>query len=84
MSKYEKLDALILSEIGVSPISFAYLRGCRALMSECDRHAKEAGTKRSPYGVDDWRILDRRLQALRKTGKIKATGKGWIRAGEAS
>ncbi|WP_176016621.1 hypothetical protein [Burkholderia sp. BCC0398] len=82
MTKYEKLDSLILAQIGDAPVSFTQLRGCRALMTECDRHAKEAGTKRSRYGVDDWRVLDRRLQALRKAGHIKATGKGWVRVGE--
>ncbi|HDR9834667.1 TPA: hypothetical protein QDC51_001429 [Burkholderia multivorans] len=81
MSKYEKLDAMIVEQIDDIPRSFTHLRCCHALMAECDRHAKEAGTKRSPYGVDDWRVLDRRLQALRKAGKIKATSKGWIRAG---
>ncbi|MDN7549120.1 hypothetical protein [Burkholderia cenocepacia] len=81
MTKYEKLDALILAEIGDEPRRFDNLRGCCVIMAECDRHAKEAGTKRSRYGVDDWRVLDRRLQALRKAGKIKATGKGWVRAG---
>ncbi|MDN7412625.1 hypothetical protein QZM42_29300 [Burkholderia vietnamiensis] len=80
MSKYEKLDALIVGAIDESPKSFTYLRGCRALMAECERHAKEAGTKRSRYGVDDWRVLERRLQALRKTGKIRSTSKGWVRA----
>lgn len=80
MTKYEKLDAMIVAQIDDAPRSFTHLRGCRALMAECERHAKEAGTKRSPYGVDNWRVLDRRLQALRKAGKIKATGKGWVRA----
>lgn len=80
MTKYEKLDAMIVAQIDDTPRSFTYLRGCRALMAECERHAKEAGTKRSRYGVDDWRVLDRRLQVLRKAGKIKATGKGWVRA----
>lgn len=80
MSKYEKLDAMILAEINSEPRSFTSLRGCRAVMAECERHAKEAGTTRSRYGVDDWRVLDRRLQALRKSGAIKATRKGWVRA----
>lgn len=84
MSKYEKLDALIVAQIDDMPKSFTYLRGCRALMAECERHAKEAGTKRSRYGVDDWRVLERRLQALRKDGKIRSTPKGWIRVGDAS
>jgi hypothetical protein len=84
MSKYEKLDALIVVQIDDTPKSFTYLLGCRALMAECERHAKEAGTKRSRYGVDDWRVLERRLQALRKDGKIRSTTKGWVRAGEES
>lgn len=84
MTKYEKLDAMIVAQIDDTPRSFTYLRGCRVLMAECERHAKKAGTKRSRYGVDDWRVLDRLLQALRKAGKIKATGKGWVRAGAES
>ncbi|HDR9133245.1 TPA: hypothetical protein QDA91_004390 [Burkholderia vietnamiensis] len=27
-----------------------------------------------------WRIVERRLQALRKTGKIRATTRGWVLA----
>ncbi|MDV2160774.1 hypothetical protein [Burkholderia pseudomallei] len=53
MTKYEKLDAMIVAQIDDVPRSFTHLRGCRALMAECERHAKEAGTKRSPYGVDN-------------------------------
>ncbi|PXK88206.1 hypothetical protein DMS21_10015 [Klebsiella variicola] len=29
---------------------------------------------------EPFRILDRRLQALRKSGKIRSTSKGWVRA----
>lgn len=34
-------------------------------------------TDRSRWGVDPWRIIDRRLQALRKKGKIAFSRNGW-------
>ncbi|KVD80767.1 hypothetical protein WS62_25950 [Burkholderia sp. ABCPW 14] len=78
-TKYEKLDALILSKIGVAPIRFASIYG-GDIKDESDRIVSEQGP-RSLYGfADPWRIVDRRLQSLRKAGKIRSTPKGWVRA----
>lgn len=74
MSKYAKLDHFILNKIGGQPIPFAqiYVRDVR---EECVLIAKEE-SKPEPF-----RILDRRLQALRKLGVIRnITGKGWVKS----
>jgi hypothetical protein len=76
--KYEKLDALILNSIGGHPKQFSAIN-VGAVAQECERIAKETGTSRSRYGVPAFRVCDRRLQALRKAGKIESTTKGWIR-----
>lgn len=64
---YEKLDALLLKEI-------AALNGPHALSvtNEVYRLGKSTGREQH-------RILDGRLQALRKAGKIRyADGKWWV------
>ncbi|HIE9644323.1 TPA: hypothetical protein ACXRWH_001103 [Klebsiella pneumoniae] len=73
MTKYELLDSKIMSEIDAHPTPFSslYVRG---VAEECVRIAKDEN-KPEPF-----RILDRRLQALRKAGKIRSTSKGWVRA----
>lgn len=74
MSKYENLDNFILNKIGGQPTPFAqiYVRDVR---DECALIAKEEN-KPEPF-----RILDRRLQALRKLGVIRnVTGKGWVKS----
>lgn len=83
MSQYERLDALIISILANGPWQFAELpRG--ALWAECRR-------LKSATGSDDFRILERRLQALRRAGRIRFSGakrgQGWqlvnaARAGE--
>jgi hypothetical protein len=73
MSQYAKLDELILRTLANGPRQFYELRS-GALWAECRRLESETGS-------DDFRILDRRLQALRKGGKIQYTGskagRGW-------
>jgi hypothetical protein len=77
--KYDVIDGLILDSIGDAPKTFAELFRAE-IFQECKRLAKEASKSgRSPFGVEGFRILDRRLQALRKAGKIISTGKGWVR-----
>ncbi|AOJ10367.1 hypothetical protein [Burkholderia mayonis] len=77
-TKYEKLDALILSKIGVAPIKFASIHS-GDIEDESNRIVSEQGPH-SLYGfTDPWRIVDRRLQSLRKAGKIRSTPKGWVR-----
>ncbi|WP_155704424.1 hypothetical protein [Burkholderia cepacia] len=73
MSKYEKLDALIISVLANGPWQFTELQS-GALWAECRR-------LESVTSSDDFRILDRRLQALRRAGKIRFSGakrgRGW-------
>ncbi|OJA71090.1 hypothetical protein BGV72_31555 [Burkholderia ubonensis] len=78
MSKYQKLDALILAVIDDKPKRFStiYLGD---IARESERIAKEEGVTRSSRGAIPWRIVDRRLQALRKAGKIRSTSTGWVR-----
>lgn len=79
MSKYAELDKLILSKInGETPTPFHKIHlyddaGLTSSMaSMCD--------SLSTTGTDGYRVLDRRLQALRKAGKIKSIpGKGWVK-----
>lgn len=75
MTKYEKLDSLILNKIGSHPQSFSEIY-VRDVADECKRVAEMGGISGGQ------RIFDRRLQALRKAGKIRHAGKGWVREGE--
>jgi len=77
--KYKALDALIVASIGTQPKMFSAIF-CGAIDQECARIAAATGTRRSPFGVDPFRVCDRRLQALRKAGKIVSTTKGWVTA----
>ena len=70
--KYAALDAEILSAIGAGPQTFAGL-----LASSVGDEAREHETCKRP----DFRVLDARLQALRKGGKITADGRRiWVLA----
>jgi hypothetical protein len=71
MSKYQKLDALILREISDKPRRFDSIFAIAEVYAEC----REFLALRSPY-----RVLYGRLQALRKSGKIRSTSNGWVRA----
>lgn len=74
MSKYEKLDRLIMNKIGGHPTPFHQIF-VRDVEEESKRIAEEDG---SGY---PFRFVDRRLQAMRKSGIIRnVTGKGWVRA----
>lgn len=84
MSKYAELDELILDKINSeTPTPFHKIHfdedACGVADSKvstlCDCLATSVG--------DGFRVLDRRLQALRKAGKIKSVpGKGWIKLNE--
>ncbi|MYM92637.1 hypothetical protein [Duganella vulcania] len=75
MSKYENLDKAIMNKMGGHPQMCSAIN-VRDVRAECERiAAAEAGK------AEAFRILDRRLQALRKAGKIKSTSKGWLRVG---
>ncbi len=73
MTKYELLDSKIMNKIGGHPVPFSSLY-VRDVVEECKKIAAEEN-KPEPF-----RILDRRLQALRKAGEIRSTTKGWVRA----
>lgn len=79
MSKYQKLDALILASIDESPKKFAAVNA-GAVREESERLAREECRPTTFGEVVGWRIVDRRLQAVRKTGKIRSTSKGWVKS----
>ena len=62
MSKYTKLDGLIVAAIADGHNTFTLLQRNDAVLDEADMH--DTGT-----GFD--RVIDRRLQALRRAGRIK-------------
>lgn len=70
---YTHLDALLLEAIERKPSRFEALR--LQFEAEFDKHAP-----RDRYGKPNgWRAIDRRLQALRKAGRIKSDPKlGWV------
>ncbi|MEM6050484.1 hypothetical protein AAH450_07855 [Erwinia sp. P7711] len=73
MSKYEELDAMILESITTLPKSFADIYfGRNGINAKCQSFC--------PTPRDEpARVLDRRLQALRKKGLIVFM-KGWRKA----
>lgn len=67
MSKYDILDAAIMKQVGGHPTPFNAIFADSAISAECQRINKDDGKD-----VDDcFRVLDRRLQALRRAGKIR-------------
>ncbi|WP_262140696.1 hypothetical protein [Serratia ficaria] len=77
MSKYENLDAAILRRIDAEPTKFVELySGC--VRGYCTSIAGAEGKDSD----DAFRVLDRRLQALRKKGKIRSTSRGWVEGDE--
>ena len=71
MSQYDKIDSLIVDAIKGGCSSFASIFSGRSLFDEAMRLSH-------PIGRDAQRIVDGRLQALRKRGLIVyVTGWGW-------
>lgn len=68
---YTELDSAIISRVTEGCVSFAALSGAVSKHSET-----LAKTDPAPA----WRIVDRRLQALRKAGRIRYQRKpeGWV------
>lgn len=66
-SKYQALDKLLLARIARAPAAFAALQEAEIMA------AAEPFTVPDRFGVKGptWRILDRRLQALRKQERIE-------------
>ncbi|KWA17359.1 hypothetical protein WL26_03810 [Burkholderia cepacia] len=79
MSKYKKLDDLIVASIDDTPKKFATVNS-GAVREESERLAREECRPTTFGEVVGSRIVDRRLQAVRKTGRIRSTSKGWVRA----
>lgn len=76
MSKYAKLDSEILSVIGLQPVGFSSIFS-RSVSQECLLVSKSEGK----HPLEAFRILDRRLQCLRKLGVIQhVKGKGWVQS----
>ena len=74
MSKYNAFDALLLDKIKSGKDTF------RRLEADIDlkNMAKPfCATKPGSYPQPEWRIVDRRLQALRKAGEITYAGGYW-------
>lgn len=75
MTKYVKLDNAIMSNLSETPSPFHRLFS-GDVGAECVEITREEGNKKEPF-----RILDRRLQTLRKLGVIThVTGKGWVKS----
>lgn len=72
MSKYENLDRMILNKIGGHPAPFMDIFS-RDVFNECEKLSNKTH--------EGFRVLDRRLQALKKKGLIRCIrGKGWVKA----
>ena len=77
---YTKLDAGILSELTAdTPKTFTQLCGSR---SSANLAANVLTRPDALRGTPSWRLIDRRLQALRKAGLIRYQRKpeGWVLA----
>lgn len=69
-SGYKFLDDAICEYIAMRP-------GCHPMYSEplIRMAAKELGRGDMPFGDDkEWRLIDRRMQALKKAGRIRFVG----------
>ena len=73
MSKYIELDQLILARIKVRPVTFMELSRNHKIEDLADRLSK-VNSHGNKMG---WRLIDRRLQSLRKAGLIKYRSKQW-------
>lgn len=65
MSKFADFDAMVLEEVRQRPLNFTQLQ------------KRDIMTAAKALGDQDYRVLDRRLQALRKAGKIRFHGGMW-------
>ncbi len=83
---YAKLDAGILACISAgsgTPLTFTRLCNLTSVRGESQMLATEANATKPPrLHIPSWRIVDRRLQALRKAGRIRYQRKpeGWVLA----
>lgn len=80
MSKFTDLDVMIVARIARAPCAFAELQ------EPGINEAAASFVVTDRYGVlgPTWRVLDRRLQALRKEGHIVySKGNWWLKGTEA-
>lgn len=76
---YTEFDAAILKRLAHGPATFNRLHRFPEIDAMSARFAAEDNKNRSTWNkLDPWRVVDRRLQALRKAGKIKPhRTQGW-------
>ncbi len=65
MSKFDDFDTMVLEELRQRPLNFTQLQ------------KREIMAAAKALGDPDFRVLDRRLQAMRKAGKIQYQGGSW-------
>lgn len=70
MSQYDKLDAEIIKAIRRGTNTFTCISISGAVANEAHRLGELTGAA-------GWRIVDRRLQALRKAGRIAYSKRAW-------
>lgn len=68
MSRYATLDEKIVAAIRKSPCTFKDLENNKPLMAMANELAPADRFSRE---VNGWRLIDRRLQAMRKAGVIE-------------
>ncbi len=73
-SKYAQLDAELLRLINAGKNRLMLLEENRPLLEMAKPFCVSVSGKSAP---PEWRIIDRRLQSLRKAGKIGYDGKVW-------
>lgn len=76
MSQYDKLDQLIIERLRNSETAATFTQISTTVNDEAARLERATGS-------ESFRIVDRRLQALRKAGKIRHArasegGPGWV------
>lgn len=70
MSQYDNLDAAIIKAIRRGKTTFFVIEHDRAVKAESDQLG-------ALTGAVSWRIVDRRLQAMRKVGRIAYSKRAW-------
>ena len=79
MASYDKLDAAILENIRLGRSFFQTIQASKSVIEESSLQSILRGQPQT------WRIVDSRLQALRKAGRItfvRGPKGGWQVAGE--
>lgn len=74
MTDYSKFDAALLASIGTRPRNFTELTTRRELVALVESLGAKS---KSGHPVPTDRIFDRRLQALRRAGRIRYSRGKW-------